>query len=115
MPRLITLTDSLIIPDILHNLITVLLYIVSKKITINTPSHGTHFDIAPENHTLRAQTSDYSTGNPQKLWEYIMRLILIKGRNRHFLPEMLCIVVLSLKTTSYGDLKGFTFDVYLTV
>ena len=32
-----------------------------------------------------------------------------------FLPEMLCIVVLPLKTANYSDLKGFTFDVYLTV
>ena len=71
MPKLITLTDTLIIPDILHNLITVLSYIVSKKITINTPSHGTQFDIAPENHTFRLQTN--STGGPHKLWEYIMR------------------------------------------
>ena len=71
MPRLITLTDTLIIPDILHNLITALSYIVSKKITINIPLHKTQFDIAPENHTFRAQTN--STGDPHKLWEDIMR------------------------------------------
>ena len=68
-----TLTDTLIIPDIPLNLITVLSYIVLKKITINPPSHRTQLDIAPENHALRAQTSDYSTGGPHKLWEYIMR------------------------------------------
>ena len=73
MSRLITLTDTLIIPDIPHNLITVISYIVLKKITINPPSHRTQLDIAPENHALRAQTSDYSTGGPHKLWEYIMR------------------------------------------
>ena len=73
MSRLITLTDTLIIPDIPHNLITVISYIVLKKITINPPSHRTQLDIAPENHALRAQTSDYSTGSPHKLWEYIMR------------------------------------------
>ena len=71
MPRLITLTDTLIIPDILHNLITALSYIVSKKITINAPLHKTQFDIAPENHTFRAQKN--STGGPHKLWEDIMR------------------------------------------
>ena len=73
MSRLITLTDTLIIPDIPHNIITVISYIVLKKITINPPSHRTQLDIAPENHALRAQTSDYSTGGPHKLWEYIMR------------------------------------------
>ena len=71
MPRLITLTDTLIIPDILHNLITALSYIVSKKITINASLHKTQFDIAPENHAFRAQTN--STGGPHKLWEDIMR------------------------------------------
>lgn len=70
MPRL-TLADTLIIPVILHNLITALSYIVSKKITINTPLHKTQFDIAPENHTFRAQTN--STGGPHKLWEDIIR------------------------------------------
>ena len=37
------------------NLIIVLLYIVLKKIWINTASHGTQFDIALGNHALHSQ------------------------------------------------------------
>ena len=37
------------------NLKIVLLYIVLKKITTNTPSQGTLVDIVIENHALRAQ------------------------------------------------------------
>ena len=28
---------------------------------------------------------------------------------------MLCIVILAAENKNYGDLKGFTFDVYLSV
>ena len=37
------------------NLIIILLYIVLKKIRINTASHGTQFDIALGNHALHSQ------------------------------------------------------------
>ena len=58
-PRLITFTETLIIPEI-TNLIMVLLYIVLKKIRTNTASHGTQFDSALGNHALRAQPTDKS-------------------------------------------------------
>ena len=55
-PRLITLTETLIIQDITKTeLIILLLYIVLKKITTNTLSQGTLVDILIENHVLRAQ------------------------------------------------------------
>ena len=71
--RLITLTETLIISDITKpNLITVLLYIVLKKITTNALSHRTQFifdtpcsyfavrelDIALGNHALHAQPTE---------------------------------------------------------
>ena len=62
-PRLITFTETLIIPEITKkktNLIMVLLYIVLKKIRTNTASHGTQFDSALGNHALRAQPTDKS-------------------------------------------------------
>ena len=36
----------------------VLLYIVLKKTTTNTPSQGTWFDVVIESHALRAQPTD---------------------------------------------------------
>ena len=51
--RLITLTETLIIPDITKpNLIIVLLYIVLKKITTNTLPQQTQFILLPVNLTL---------------------------------------------------------------
>ena len=47
------------IPDITKsNLITVLSYIVLKKITTNKPSHRTQSNIALKNHALHAQPTD---------------------------------------------------------
>ena len=59
-----TLIETLKIPDITKsNLITVLLYIVLKKITTNKPSHRTQFNIALKNHALHAQPiSQFSAG-----------------------------------------------------
>ena len=54
-----TLIETLKIPDITKsNLMTVLLYIVLKKITTNKPSHRTQFNIALKNHALHAQPTD---------------------------------------------------------
>ena len=54
-----TLIETLKIPDITKsNLITVLLYIVLKKITTNKPSHRTQSNIALKNHALHAQPTD---------------------------------------------------------
>ena len=40
------------------NQVTVLLNIVLKKITSNTQSHGTYFDIVLGNHALSVQPTD---------------------------------------------------------
>ena len=55
-PRLITLTETLIIPNITKTnfLIVVSLYIVFKKTRTKTELHGTQFGIPLRNHTLRA-------------------------------------------------------------
>ena len=53
IPRLITLTETLII-------IIVLLYIVLKKKMTNTPSQGTWIDVVIGNHALCAQPTDKS-------------------------------------------------------
>ena len=58
-PRLITLTETLIIWDITKlNVIIVLLYIVSKKVTTNTPSQGVRIDIVIGNNALHSQPTD---------------------------------------------------------
>ena len=65
--RLITLTSTLIIPDITKTESNnCLLYIVLKKITTNALSQQSQFiavrtlDIALGNHALREQPTDYS-------------------------------------------------------
>ena len=58
---MIALTETLIIPNIAKTKTNryVSLYIVLKKIKINTLSHRTQFDIALENHALHAQPTAY--------------------------------------------------------
>jgi len=53
----ITLNDTLIIPDIRKT--ECFFYILCfEKTTTNTPSHGSKFDIALENYALRVQPTD---------------------------------------------------------